>query len=101
MNDKINQYVSKFQQQNPQFIANLKYWFPVDEPRSIDQYYPIARLQEILEELGYQQKLLAHFSPEWNGQRNGADVFTPYINTVHPTPLDSLHNEYNFHAVGY
>ena len=89
---KIADYLQKFHLTNPQcYSNNLKYFFGIDEPHTVDSYVPLAFVESVLDSLnnvlpGGAPLLFIHLYPEWDGQRNGADVFPPYINTVHPQP---------------
>jgi hypothetical protein len=90
---KIENYLQRFKNANTQFYTNnLKYFFGVDEPHTVDAYVPHAFVQSVLDSLNnvWQEGaplLFTHLYPEWNGQRNNADVFPPFVNTVKPKPL--------------
>ncbi len=97
---KIAIYLQRFDSANPDFYSNnLKYFFGIDEPHSVDSYVPLAFVENVLDSLNNSwlegaPLLFIHLYPEWNGQRNDADVFPPYINTVHPQPMHFYYNPY-------
>ena len=98
----IANYLNKFKTANPQFYSNnLKYFIGVDEPHTVDSYVPLAFVESVLDSLnnvlpGGAPLLFIHLYPEWDGQRNGADVFPPYINTVHPQPTHFYYAPFNY-----
>jgi hypothetical protein len=90
---KIANYLNKFKTENPQFYTNnLKYFYGVDEPHTVDAYLPHAFVQSVLDSLhnvwseGAPQ-LFTHFYPEWNGYRNNEATMPRYINAVNPKPF--------------
>lgn len=89
--EKIVNYLQRFKTTNPEcYSNNLKYFFGIDEPHTVDSYIPLAFVESVLDSLNLSEGaplLFIHLYPEWGGQRNNADVFPPYINTVHPQPM--------------
>jgi len=91
--NNIANYLQKFKQENPQFYSNnLKYFFGVDEPHTVDAYIPHAFVQCVLDSLNNvwpegAPLLFTHLYPEWNGLRNAAWVMPPFIETVKPKPF--------------
>ncbi len=87
LESRITQYISKFQNENPLFMNKLKYWATIDEPHSLDCYYPIAKLQEILDEQNAQQQLLTHYYPGYNLLRDMDSTFMHWMNIAKPKRL--------------
>ncbi len=49
---KIEDYLQRFQAANPEFYSNnLKYFFGIDEPHSVDSYVPLAFVESVLDSL--------------------------------------------------
>ena len=101
---KIVTYLQRFKSANPQFYKNnLKYFFGVDEPHTVDAYIPHAFVQSVLDSLNNAWSdgaplLFTHLYPEWNGQRNDADVFPLFVNTVKPKPLHFYYGPFHYNA---
>lgn len=91
--NNIANYLQKFKQENPQFYSNnLKYFFGVDEPHTVDAYIPHAFVQSVLDSLNNvwadgAPQLFTHLYPEWNGYRNDARIIDPYVDIVKPKPF--------------
>jgi hypothetical protein len=82
-NSKLITYLSKFANLHP----NLKYFITLDEPHSLDSYHPIKSVQHILDSLNSPVKLLTHFYPGWNNQRESYNTLGSWYNYVLPNRL--------------
>ncbi len=80
---RITQYLSKFAGLQP----NLKYFFTLDEPHSLDSYHPIKILQTVLDSLGSPVALLTHFYPGWNNTRESDNSLGSWYKYVNPRKL--------------
>lgn len=102
--EKIATYLNKFKSVNIQFYKNnLKYFFGVDEPHTVDAYIPHAFVQSVLDSLNNAWAegaplLFTHFMPEWNGYRNDAKVIPPFVNIVKPKPFHFYYPPF-YHSV--
>ena len=100
--NNIANYLQKFKQVNPQFYSNnLKYFFGVDEPHTVDAYIPHSFVQSVLDSLNNDwpegaPQLFTHLYPEWNGFRNGARVIDPFVETVKPKPFHFYYQPTNY-----
>jgi hypothetical protein len=64
---------------------NLKYWYVIDEPGSIDDYEPMR----IVDSLVYANsnnnwRTINQFHPAWNGYRNGDKTIEKFVDLVSP-----------------
>ena len=64
---KILNYANKFSN-----WGNVKYWYSLDEPHSIDSHIPYKTIDGILKANGY-PGLITAFYPGWDGQRDGVN----------------------------
>ncbi len=89
----IVNYLQKFKEENPSFYSNnLKYFWGVDEPHTVDALIPHAFVQSVLDSLNNvwaegAPQLFTHLYPEWNGLRHDAWVIPPFVETVKPKPF--------------
>jgi hypothetical protein len=65
---------------------NLKYWYGVDEPYTIDQYIPYKKINDLLTSNGY-PGLISAFYPNWAGKRNWEISSERFLNIVQPEKL--------------
>jgi hypothetical protein len=65
---------------------NLKYWYGVDEPYTIDQYIPYKKINDLLTSNGY-PGLISAFYPNWSGKRNWEISTQRFLNIVQPDKL--------------
>lgn len=80
---KLNEYLSRFSGLQP----NLKYFITLDEPNSLDSYYPIKTLQSVLDSLGSQVSLMTHFYPGWDNMRESGNALGSWYKYVKPRRL--------------
>jgi hypothetical protein len=76
-------YLSKFSDLHP----NLKYFITLDEPHSFDSYHPIKTVQHLLDSLNSPVKLITHFYPGWNNERESENALSSWYNYVKPYRL--------------
>ncbi len=58
---------------------NIKYWYCVDEPRTVDYYYPMRRIDEIIDSIQPGTHLITEIYQSWNGQVNGDWHLKKYV----------------------
>ncbi len=63
--------------------SNLKYWYSLDEPHSIDNYEPYRIVDSILNKTS-NTRLITAFYPEWNGLRNNENAMGDFVNRAEP-----------------
>jgi len=68
--------------------SNLKYFFNISEPQTIDNYTPMRFVDSILYTNGHKTGI-AEFYPQWNGWRNGDKTIEKFLK---PLPLVFKHS---------
>ncbi|MBL1213947.1 MAG: T9SS type A sorting domain-containing protein [Ignavibacteriae bacterium] len=63
--------------------SNLKYWYSLDEPHSIDNYEPYRIVDSILNTTS-NTRLITAFYPEWNGLRNNENAMGDFVRRAKP-----------------
>ena len=65
---------------------NIKYFFTISEPQTIDHYTPMKIVEEALREKG---KIgISEFYPQWSGMRNGDWTIEKYKNMINPQRMN-------------
>ncbi len=59
--------------------SNIKYWYCVNEPRTVDYYYPMRRIDEIIDSIQPGTHLITEIYQSWNGQVNGDWHLKKYV----------------------
>ncbi|MBK6915739.1 MAG: hypothetical protein IPH11_19520 [Ignavibacteriales bacterium] len=65
---------------------NIKYFFNVSEPQTIDRYTPMKIVDDILEAMN-KPKGIAEFFPQWNGWRNGDRTIYKFKEMANPEKI--------------
>ncbi len=63
--------------------SNIKYWYSLDEPHSIDNYEPYRIVDSILTVVS-NTRLITAFYPEWNGKRNNENAMGDFVSRTKP-----------------
>ena len=81
--NRINTYNQKF----ATLGTKLKYYHTIDEPHSIDCFYPISKVQSILDSLNTGRDLITHFYPGWDNNRDGVNILEKWLKIAKPKKL--------------
>ena len=81
--DSIVAYAQRYPQSQWQ---NMKYWGGCDEPSSLDDYFPLKKVDSILDSIGA-PRLITTFYPWWEVKVNEDTQLVRYYNTVQPEKL--------------
>jgi hypothetical protein len=66
---------------------NIKYFFNVNEPQTIDQYTPTRMVDSILQGITNVPRGIAEFYPQYGGGRNGDNTIQKYKEMVNPAKI--------------
>ena len=64
--------------------STFKYWYSLDEPQTIDNYYPYTFVNNILKEELQSKPIITCLYPGWNGKNNGDRTIPKFVNDVNP-----------------
>ncbi len=81
VDSNISAYVSAMSNRLP---STLKYWYSLDEPQTIDNYYPYNFVNDILKVSLNDNPIITTHYPTWSGQRNGDQSIQKFIQGVNP-----------------
>ncbi len=79
---------------NSDFYSKLKYYGTLDEPHVIDCYIPLRKVQEILDSVGINKKLLTHWYPGWHHNRDGDNTWPVYKALAQPKKIMFWYSPY-------
>ena len=78
---RLVSYITNMQNKLPN---TFKYWYSLDEPQTIDNYYPYTFVNNILKEELQSKPIITCLYPGWNGKNNGDRTIPKFVNDVNP-----------------
>jgi hypothetical protein len=79
VSSNINDYITAMSSRLP---STFKYWYSLDEPQTIDNYYPYNFVNNILKNTLSSKPIITTYYPTWGGIRNGDSAITKFIEEV-------------------
>jgi hypothetical protein len=67
-------------------LKNVRYYYGLDEPQSLDNYYPFEFVNNVLKK-NEKAPLITTFYPYWTGTMNGDDTFERFLSIAKPDQL--------------
>ncbi|MDP2363359.1 MAG: hypothetical protein Q8M94_06270, partial [Ignavibacteria bacterium] len=84
----VNTLVNTFNFNDPiNGWTNIKYFFNVNEPQTIDQYTPTRMVDSILQGITNVPRGIAEFYPQYGGGRNGDNTIKKFNDMVGPAKI--------------
>ncbi len=92
--------ISAYNQQFAGLGEQLKHYFTVDEPHSLDCQEPIRKIQFILDSLNINRDLITHFYPGWNNYRDSIDILQKWNERAEPKKINFWYFPFQYNDDG-